>query len=332
VNGRAILRFLVPRAPVLRAFGEAPKAGTPAEQQAPDGAAIASRLIVPLGLAVSCLAHLAFLGPAFLLSRGNPFDTPPAEAITVDIVPPEDDTPQPAPETTAPAPAESASPEAADNPSPAAPSASQASPPSQSASNSPAPRPARQEASQPEISKPETAKPEAPKQAASKPAPALQSALPLPPPPFTQQQPQPPAEPPPTPGDPAAVFAMPLTMPDGSVGGHTFDSEAVDRANLDSDVVSAVRDHMKTCLKLPAGVSPEVKVVLRVYLKPDGSLVTGLPQNPEPVKVEGVSLGGGALYQAAVAALRRCQPYRMLPTDRYGEWKRLDIPFTPRNF
>jgi len=76
-------------------------------------------------------------------------------------------------------------------------------------------------------------------------------------------------------------------------------------------------------------VAPDVRVVLRIYLNPDGSLVTGLPQNPVPIKV---SAGGGELYLNAVAALRQCQPYKMLPPDRYPEWKALDLTFTPQNF
>jgi hypothetical protein len=38
------------------------------------------------------------------------------------------------------------------------------------------------------------------------------------------------------------------------------------------------------------------------------------------------------LRNSAAAALRRCQPYKMLPPDRYEEWKMLDITFTPQNF
>ena len=36
--------------------------------------------------------------------------------------------------------------------------------------------------------------------------------------------------------------------------------------------------------------------------------------------------------QAAIDALKACQPYTMLPADRYGEWKVLDLDFTPRDF
>jgi hypothetical protein len=27
-----------------------------------------------------------------------------------------------------------------------------------------------------------------------------------------------------------------------------------------------------------------------------------------------------------------CQPYAMLPKDRYGEWKVIDLTFTPQQF
>ena len=48
-------------------------------------------------------------------------------------------------------------------------------------------------------------------------------------------------------------------------------------------------------------------------------------------------IGGGSanikaieLLQSAIAALKHCQPYAMLPADRYGEWKVLDLDFTPQ--
>jgi hypothetical protein len=323
VNGRAFLRVLFPRTPVPRAFGEAPggSAGRPAAE-----GTVAPRLIVFLGLAISCLAHFAFLGPALLVS-GSPFNSPPVEAIAVDIVPSEE-MPQSASEPAATEPAPQG---AAGSPSP--PSAAPSQSTSQAASGPPAPPPSASTQSASTQSAPPPPRPARPD--VSQQAPGTAATLPLPPPPFTPQtqMPQTPPEPPPVaPGDPASVFAMPLTMPDGSVGGRTFDSQAVDRANIESDTVTAFRSHLKTCSKLPAGVSSDVRVVLRVYLKPDGSLATGLPQNPEPIKVEGVSLGGGALYQSAVAALRKCQPYRMLPPDRYSEWKMLDITLTPQNF
>jgi hypothetical protein len=36
--------------------------------------------------------------------------------------------------------------------------------------------------------------------------------------------------------------------------------------------------------------------------------------------------------QSVLRALEACQPYLMLPADRYGEWKVLDLSFTPQDF
>jgi hypothetical protein len=36
--------------------------------------------------------------------------------------------------------------------------------------------------------------------------------------------------------------------------------------------------------------------------------------------------------RSAMEALEKCQPYAMLPANRYQEWKVLDLSFTPRDF
>jgi len=78
-----------------------------------------------------------------------------------------------------------------------------------------------------------------------------------------------------------------------------------------------------------AALSPSdnVAVKLRVQLKPNGRLAA------EPALIEGTaSMKGVQLMQGAIAALSACQPYAMLPADRYGEWKVLDLSFTPHDF
>ena len=53
----------------------------------------------------------------------------------------------------------------------------------------------------------------------------------------------------------------------------------------------------------------------------------------EPALIEGsASIKGVELMRGAIAALAACQPYPMLPADRYGEWKVLDLSFTPHDF
>ena len=301
VNGRSLRRFLpFPGAGEERA-GKETENGGPARRP---------KLIVPAGLAISCIAHLAFVTPIVIFAGGSPFPPTSPDAITVDLVSPEE-VPQPADK---PAPAETRATEtatASPPAPPAAPAGAQNSMPSAPAAP-PSPRP----------------DPGAAREAVATP-PSM-----LPPPPVIP--PQPPHAEPPQPEERAAeptepapsLFGMPLTMPDGTIGGR-LDAQAVDRADIANDAVAAFRKHLKTCSKLPDGVAPDVRVVVRIYLNPDGSLATGLPQNPVPIKV---SAGGGELYLNAVAALRQCQPYKMLPPDRYQEWKALDLTFTPQNF
>lgn len=99
--------------------------------------------------------------------------------------------------------------------------------------------------------------------------------------------------------------------------------------DLAPSLVDTLRRHLKTCSKLPAALSPSdnVAVKLRVQMTPDGRLAA------EPALIEGTaSIKGVQLMQGAVAALTACQPYAMLPADRYGEWKVLDLSFTPHDF
>src|SRR5581483_7488437 len=99
--------------------------------------------------------------------------------------------------------------------------------------------------------------------------------------------------------------------------------------NLASSLVEALRRHLKSCSRLPAALSPSdnVAVKLRVQMTPDGRLAG------EPTLIEGsASVKGVELMRSAVAALSACQPYAELPKERYGEWRVLDLSFTPHDF
>ena len=116
----------------------------------------------------------------------------------------------------------------------------------------------------------------------------------------------------------------------GQKDGDGYDASAASMtADVSSSVITEFRRHLKTCSKLPASVAPSdsVLVKLRVFMTQDGRLA-GDP-----------AVGGGSanikaieLLQSAIAALKSCQPYAMLPPDRYGEWKALDLTFTPKDF
>jgi hypothetical protein len=128
------------------------------------------------------------------------------------------------------------------------------------------------------------------------------------------------------------MLGLPADMPAGvSAGDQRGEGGDTGPAsdNLASSMVDALRRHLKTCSKLPAALSPSDNVVvkLRVQMTPDGRLAA------EPALIEGTaSMKGVQLMRGAVAALTACQPYAMLPADRYGEWKVLDLSFTPHDF
>jgi hypothetical protein len=103
-------------------------------------------------------------------------------------------------------------------------------------------------------------------------------------------------------------------------------SEQADVAKTD---IAAFHRHLKTCLKLPANVArnDDAMVKLRAMLTPDGRLVA------EPTVIEVRRPAKAALLlQAAKQGLEACQPYSMLPADKYNEWRVLDLPFTPQDF
>jgi hypothetical protein len=257
---------------------------------------IEPKLFRGLGFAISGIGHMAILALGLIFAGANPFDSAPVDAITVEIVSPNEvegigkpaaAATEPSFETVAPA------------------SRAQPTPPLQPQATPPPDPPTRH-------------------QAADASHAAASSFMPWPQPPPETPPPAEPREP-----NAADMFALPLTMPDGSLGG-SFDAPATDKASIPNDDIAAFHNHLKTCAALPAGVSAtdDVRAVLRIYLKPDGTLAAP----PQPIRIEGVSKGGGALYQSAVAALRKCQPYTMLPPDKYNEWKVFDLSFTPQNF
>ena len=128
------------------------------------------------------------------------------------------------------------------------------------------------------------------------------------------------------------LLGLPVDLPpDGPKDrpGDGFDAPASKPADVASNLVAEFRRHLKTCSKLPAAVAPsdKIKIKLRVFMTPEGKLAA------EPVLIEAsASAKGPALMQSAIGALEACQPYAMLPADRYGEWKVLDLSFTPQDF
>jgi hypothetical protein len=126
------------------------------------------------------------------------------------------------------------------------------------------------------------------------------------------------------PPQPGAAKSSPSDTP-----GDGIDATASSEADLSSSIIAQFRRHLKTCSRLPAQLSPSDKIIirLRVLMTPQGRLAR------DPILIEAsASAKGPLLMQGAIAALKACQPYGMLPADRYGEWKVIDLSFTPDDF
>jgi outer membrane biosynthesis protein TonB len=279
------------------------------------------RQFVPQGATVSAIVHLLVLALVILFSEVRPFGAVTTEPIAVDLVTPEEvaKKAEPQPEPT---------PEPKPDPKPT-PSLDLA-------------QWTKQEATKQETAKP-AALPQAAPQAQDPPPqqqtarPGRQEAKPQP-----SQSAAPPASPAlgytPAEPDVTVKYHVMLGLPEGlppavpssgNKASDDFDATDSTAADISSSLIGEFRRHLKTCAKLPATVAPSdnLMVKLRLLMTVDGRLAA------DPL------VGGGSanprafdLLHSAIDALKACQPYTMLPADRYGEWKVLDLELTPRDF
>jgi len=274
------------------------------------------RRIIPTDITASAIVHVSLLTLVLLFSEVHPFGAVTAEQIPVEIVTPQELAEKQAPPDEPPAenkpePAPTPQPDFSLLDKPAA-----ASPPPPTAQPAPAARQQQAALATPRAAQPQSVASPPPQAAASgykPPEPDIsikyQVLLGLPP----DLSP--------------ALSPAPAQGP--NKGDDNFDAPAIEAADIASTLVAEFRRHLKTCSKLPASLASndDVKVKLRVLMTPDGRLAG------EPILIEAsASMKGPLLMQGAIRALSACQPYAMLPVDRYGEWKVLDLSFTPRDF
>jgi outer membrane biosynthesis protein TonB len=270
------------------------------------------RQYIRADVAASAAAHLSLVALVVIFTEIRPFVTPPEVTVAVDVVVADEPEKKPDPQPTP-------------TPQPSPDFAPPARPASQSAPAAAAPPPA------------------SPPQKAAAPASRHEAAAPAQSQPQPQPQPQPPspqaaAMPGYIPAQPDLTIKyhvmlglpedMPVPSSAGDKQGEGGDTSPA-KDNLSSSLVEPLRQHLKTCSKLPAALSlsDNVAVKLRVQMTPDGRLAA------EPILIEGsASVKGVELMRSAVAALSACQPYAELPKERYGEWKVLDLSFTPHDF
>jgi len=278
--------------------------------------------LIRSGFAASAIGHLSVVAVVLIFAEVHPFGSVTAEPIAVDIVAPDEvaeKRPEPPPTPSLPDLSLFANDAASGStaPAPAAAEGPAAQPQKQAAPSTP--RPDRQQAVAPPQSQPQ------PQPRLQQPQSQSQPALMPPAPAYTAPEPDlsikyhvmlglPPSPPP----------SLPQSKP-----GDGFDAAATIKADIASSLVAEFRRHLRTCSKLPESIaaSDAIKIKLRVFMKLDGNLASDLI-----LTEASASMNGPALMQSAIKALQDCQPYAMLPADRYGEWKILDLSFTPGDF
>jgi hypothetical protein len=123
----------------------------------------------------------------------------------------------------------------------------------------------------------------------------------------------------------APVTEVPL-LPSAGQGG-ILEPPADTPAGFSSSEAAALKAHMQKCWSFSGGAGDlqNLKAVVRVSLRPNGALAAA------PILLEAsASAHGPKLVEAALAAVRRCEPYSFLPATKYQEWKILDLHFSPQ--
>ena len=323
------------------------------------------RKIIRTDIAASAIAHLTLVALIIVISEVHPFHASPPESVSVSIVTPEQvkqeeakaeekaeenlkaKPPEPIPDLKLPKLDFTDQDKAAAAPKPepkqqaAAQSSKQQASPEPPQQKQPQPQPSQTPQQQRQADAQTQPQPQQPQPQPSQSPPP--QATPQPPAPqlLPQAMQQPEAAPPPAYQAPepdvtvkyGVMLGLPPELPtelpkDASKddGGDAKDSMA---AKLPAEIIAELRRHLRSCAKLPAGVAPtdNVNIKLRTVLATDGTLAR------EPILIEAPpSAKGVALVKSAMSALQACQPYKMLPADKYGEWKVMDLPFSPRDF
>jgi hypothetical protein len=270
------------------------------------------------GLVASVIGHLGVVIVALLSFSPNVFHAPPPDAMVVEVVTPDElprfegtlsnlhsagsKTPSPAdgkgPVTRAPPPKPRPQPEQQTQQLPIPPQEAQ----ERTASRPPAP-----EATQAELVRTEKTEPEKQNKSSER-QPAASSP--------TEQSPEQPN---------IAEEVRQYVALGGPLGGG-FAAPPVDTNVLGYDWTAPFRERVGMCSKLE-GVDPsdKVSIKIRISFNRDGTLMS-----PPHLLVPAPSAKQKALMEGAVDALQRCQPFTMLPPEKYKQWKTIVVYVTPQ--
>lgn len=270
-------------------------------------------------IAASAIAHLSILALVFVYAEAHPFGNVPTQSVNVDIVTSDEieKKPEPAPSPSPQLPTDlGALTKPAETPPPAA---QPVNPPPRQAA-----RPNRKEAAVRPQPEPSPAQPQAqapqPPSAAPAAAPSASAGYLPPQPDVTVKY--------------NVMLGLPEALPPSVLSADAGErkgdgGDAAARADVGGDMVTAFRSRIRECSKLPSSLSPsdDVMIKLRILMTPDGRLAAAPMVKEGTASVKAVDLRDGA-----VSALSACQPFTMLPREKYQEWKVIDLTFTPRDF
>jgi hypothetical protein len=283
------------------------------------------------GYVFSAAAHLGVLLIGLLVFGGGENRPAPPEPMAVELVPPEEAPPPPHTEPSEQTEAQHVEGTSEESTTTGSEAQSDSDKGSASAESRrpkmalPAPQ-----ADQTNLKAQHTASLTAPSQATSheEPQPETQplAAEPILPPDATKDEPKPQSEEARTQPNPGDVFALPLTLPGGDLGGG-YDLPSATPAKAPHDDTAAFRAHVGSCSHLPPDISSgeKVQIVIRVFLKRDGTLAA-----PPEMLDATLSPKSSVLMKTAVSALEQCQPFTELPKEKYKQWKMMDLIVTPR--
>ena len=279
------------------------------------------------GLALSSIGHAVVLGWGLVTFAPAAFDTPPTEAMPVDLVPISEITELQAGNRSAP----------------------KQEKPKQAAEKVAEPKQApeaEKKPKQPEV-KQAAAPPSPPPEPKPEPAPEIKKEEPKPEPKPEVAAPMPPKrEPPPRPKTPPAAKSKQRDFnPDqiaalldrrqpnlqraaeevatqGALGARIGDAPRLTQSEID-----ALRAQIQACWNPPVGAenAQDLVVRVRVQFRTDGTL------SAEPSLMNrGSSPYFQVAAESAMRAVRRCQPYT-LPAAKYDIWRDVEVTFDPRD-
>jgi hypothetical protein len=275
---------------------------------------IATKRFTRHGLFISALGHVGILAFALFFARAASREAMPPDAIQVEIImskemPRYSGTPSTLRTSGTEQAAQSPAPTTKSEQPPTDPSAPQPKDQHQAQRNMP-PKPQERQATPPQVKEPPL-----------RPTGAAKVAM---------AQPDPAAEETPNTSDATATAARLAALVGGWHGGG-FVLPPIDSPFVGYDFTEPFRELVSSCGAVPpsSGISPteNISIRVRVFLNRDGT-VAEAPQLLE----SGPSPKQQVLMQSFTSGLQKCQPYTMLPQDRYKQWRMLNLVVYSRSY